>query len=650
MLTVGQETPDAAPSRRDEVDDPPPPRTRRLLATWAGPSTVAVVCWGIGSALAVAVVHAVDPNPLTVAGAVLPIAFGAVAVAVVLPVAVRWPSDRMAGGVAGLYAAWIALVQVSGLHGTPFAQEIPYSGDTDRLISLAERLSTTWRSADAFLPGVPSEYPPLYPWIVGHLADLLNRPAWTMMKPVQIVVISGTVIAAFVLWRRLVGAPIALAMAAVAPAIFTWAFKDYEIITLAVFIPYVLATFTGRPRSEGGLHWLPAGIIGGLFVTTYVGYLFYGSAGVLALIVVRLLRPDRRRYLLHLLGVAITAAVVASWYLLPLAIAYLTRPREPLALTFPNRVIASDPVPTPFFEPTVFGALALAGLAGMFWYRRREWWAQSCLLLLCGIALSWGFAMLSLVLTGTAYFVPKVPRMVSMLLVVSGVLTVARAAGPLARKLAPAAPRSMARSASIGALTLLLIASGLTCWEAWTPGSPRGFESFTTRADSIEPNGATKAHLETLPNRSSTRFAPDNRSQYPSASSAVPVNLIRSAVQSRLGPDARPMSLSVDSRIYKYVDWYCYLEGRGYASNSLALYTSRHQELRRLSAIAEPTAFATASAHTRFGPIDVFVLRKSAGKWVFRSSIQFSPDAFKGGAFDVVNDVPGGLVVAVRRR
>lgn len=622
----------------------------RLPRIRVGASTIAVLCWLVGMVLAVVIVRAIDLDPLTLRGAVLPIPMAVVAAAVMLGLAARWPTDRVTGAVAGLYAAWLALVQISALHGTPFAQRGVHNNDWVRLASLANRLSTSWGSADAYLPGVPSEYPPLYPWIVGHLADILQQPAWVMMKPVQIMVLSGTVVAAFALWNRLIPAPMALAIAAVAPAIFTWPYKDYEIITLGIFVPYLLATFTDRPRSRGGLHWLPAGIIGGLVALTYIGYVLFGSGAVVALVIARLLRPDRRRYLLHLAGVVVTAAVVTSWYLVPLLHAYLTRTRTQLSDTYPNRAIADEPVPTPFLEPTLFGVLALAGLVGLFWYRRREWWAQPILLIFGGIVLYWAASLLSTVLTGHTYFLPKAPRMMSTILIVAGLLTVARAAGPLVSRLLPAVPGSMARGAAIGGLSLVLLVSGLTCWEAWTPGDPRGFVDTTRTPDGVVPNTATKAHLDTLPDGRPTRFAPERRLEYSGALPALPATTIRSEVERRLGPDARPMTLSVDSRMYLYVHWYCYLEGSAYASSSLERFWDRYRELRRLSAITDPKAFADASAHTRFGGIDVFILRKRDGRLWSVYGVNFSPDAFRGGAFDMVDNLPGDLVLAIRHQ
>lgn len=110
------------------------------------------------------------------------------------------------------------------------------------------------------------------------------------------------------------------------------------------------------------------------------------------------------------------------------------------------------------------------------------------------------------------------------------------------------------------------------------------------------------------------------------------------------------MSLSVDLRIYMYVHWYCYTQGSAIASNSLEQFPARKQELRRLSAITEPKSFADASAHTRFGGIDVFLLRDRAGRWWSVDGISFAPRAFRGGAFDIVDNLPSHLVLAIRRQ
>ncbi|MBB3661710.1 hypothetical protein FB384_000614 [Prauserella sediminis] len=613
----------------------------RRLTRGIGPATTAVTCYVAAMALSWLLIDLADLNPLTLRGAVAPVAVGAVIAVVAIALAARFASDRLAGAVAGLYAGWIGLVLMNALHGTPFGHNELHNWDTIRMSALANRLTTTWGSTDAFLPGLPSEYPVLYPWLVARASELLGRPTWTLVGDMEVLFISASALVAFLLWRRLTSSPAALAMAAVTPVVFMHGHKSYEILTLAVFVPWALATFTGLPRNRGGLHWLPAGVIGGLFVCAYTGYLMFGVIGGLAIIAARLLRPNRGPYLRHLLGVLVTAVVVSSWYVVPLAWAYLTRTRNVVADTYPNAVIGEDPVPLPFLEVTPIGLLALAGLFGVCWYLTREWWAQPMLLLVGGIYLYWAVYMTQLVNNGHTGFLVKTPRMVTMVLVTAGVLTLVRAAKPVAAKLRLTPPRSV----GIAALAVLLVSSGLLAWDKWTPGNPKGFadaEPYVPHSD-VEPNPALRAHMEPGPDGRRSDFIPSDL-----VAPQLPADRIAAEVEARLGADARPMSLSTDMRLYAYELWWGYLQRGHYSANSLMRYTERSAELDELAAIDDPRRFAAASANTRFGVIDVFVLRKDEGGWHFDNRITFDPASFRGDAFDVVDDLPGGFVLAVR--
>lgn len=638
---MNQDVDDEDLDTRDLATSPTPPGVLRRLARAVGPSTTAVLCYIAAMALSWLVIDLADLNPLTLRGSVTPVAAGAVVAVGAIALAVRYSSDRLAGAVAGLYAGWIGMVLMNALHGTPFGHNELNNWDTIRMSALANRLTSTWGSTDAFLPGLPSEYPVLYPWLIARASELLDRPTWSLFGDMEVLFISASALVAFLLWRRLTSAPAALAMAAVAPIVFMHGHKSYEILTLAVFVPWALATFVGLSRRSGGLHWLPAGIIGGLFVCTYTGYLMFGAMGGLAIIAARLLRPNRGPYLLHLLGVLVTSVVVSSWYVFPLLWAYLTQQRDVVADTYPNAEITSDPVPLPFLELTPLGLLALAGLFGMCWYRTREWWAQPMLLLLGGIYLYWAVYMLQLVGNGHTGFLVKTPRMVTMVLVTAGVLTLVRAARPVAAKLGFTPPRSV----GVAALAVLLVSSGLTAWNTWTPGDPKGFLDAApiVPRSQVQANPALRAHMEPGPDGERSDFIPRDLVAPP-----MPANRIAAEVEARLGPDAMPMSLSTDMRLYVYERWWGYLQRGHYSANSLMRYEDRSAELERISGIEDPQRFASASASTKFGGIDVFVLRKHEDGWNFDDRVTFSPESFRGGAFDVVDDLPAGLVLAVR--
>ena len=79
--------------------------------------------------------------------------------------------------------------------------------------------------------------------------------------------------------------------------------------------------------------------------------------------------------------------------------------------------------------------------------------------------------------------------------------------------------------------------------------------------------------------------------------------------------------------------------------------------MRKLSGVTDPAAFAAASAHTAFGPIDVFILHAhrtgTAGPGRPLSPrtarITFTPAQFSPAAFTVFTNLHGGYVLAVRK-
>ena len=97
---------------------------------------------------------------------------------------------------------------------------------------------------------------------------------------------------------------------------FSLPVKAFEILALVVFVPWAVATFGEPPR--GRLHWLPAGLIGGLSIVLNWAFIIYGALGILALAVLTWrASPDRARYVRHVALTVIVALVVASWYLVP---------------------------------------------------------------------------------------------------------------------------------------------------------------------------------------------------------------------------------------------------------------------------------------------------------------------------------------------
>jgi hypothetical protein len=83
---------------------------------------------------------------------------------------------------------------------------------------------------------------------------------------------------------------------------------------------------------------------------------------------------------------------------------------------------------------------------------------------------------------------------------------------------------------------------------------------------------------------------------------------------------------------------------------------ARYAALRELSRVTSPAAFAVASARTAFGPVDVFILKRtSPAQWAWQPfdapypAITFTPAQFSPDAFTVFTNLPGNLVLAVRQ-
>jgi hypothetical protein len=161
-------------------------------------------------------------------------------------------------------------------------------------------------------------------------------------------------------------------------------------------------------------------------------------------------------------------------------------------------------------------------------------------------------------------------------------------------------------------------------------------------------NEASNAFLEPLPDGSYPRFAPA-RNRVP----WFPTDTIIADVQSVLGPRAAPVTVSSSERLFAIQPWPGYIGVGAKAAAATSNWTARFHALLELSRVTNPVAFAQASAHTRFGPIDAFVLSNTGRYWYwtpldYDGTVRFTPAQFSSPAFRVFSDLPDGVVLAVR--
>jgi len=588
----------------------------------------AVLTWLVAMPLLSQLPRYVNLNPFTGRGATFPVAVALVLATVLLGVAlvvVGRPrlEGPFAGVCAGLLAAWVALTLRAALYGTPFGY-VGLGKDMARMSAMANRYSTTIQSADPWIPNLPAEYPPLYPWLIGRAAALLDLPAWRLVGKAEVVTMSAAVLVAFVLWQRLVGVWPALVIPAL--SMLTWGQPDkaFEIISLLVFTPWVLDVLAHPPRRR--LHWLVSGVIGGLIVLTYQGWLIFAALGIAAMIVSGWrAAPDRRAYVRHLLAVMAVAAVVASWFVVPYVVTALRSGTQVVAdLYQPPEGLLADLFP--FLAPTPLALFQLVGLVGLVALRRSTWWAQPILLLVASAVVFRVVFTMRYVLTGHTTAIQYTPRMYGVLLTAAGVLTAAVWLPAVLTRLGATTGRRVLAAAV--AIALGWAAFGLA--QVWMP---RG---------GATPNDAARAHLEPLPGGGYPRYAPaDARTWW------FPSGPVIRAVERAIGPVGDRVTLSTNERLYSYAAWSGYM-GRGSGSaNSLARWHDRRAEIVRLAGIGNADALADAAGRTRFGPIDVLILYRQPDGWYF-SDIRFAPEQFRSPRWSVI-DLPQRVVAVIRR-
>ncbi len=581
---------------------------------------------------------AVDHSPFTLQGSATPLVVGAALMASGLLVARRRQSWPVAGLVAGAFAGWVALTMHTGLHGTPYG--FFDSDDTLRLSAMAERYTTTIHSADGIVGSVPSEYPPLFPWLIGRVAVIADVPAWRLLGIAETILTSAVIVVGFALWRRMLSDWVALVVALVTFTVFLNPAKPYEVMALDVTIPWVLATFA--QHSGRRLGWMPAGIVGGLLITLYQGYLTFTALGIVILIAITWrATPHRGQYARHVAGVVIVALAVSSWYLAPYVSWALSHGLQETD-RFQDPLIAMNPFP--FLSVTPVGALTAVGLVGVVWYRHLMWWARPLLLLTLS-AYVYRFAAEALFIgNGHTLVLQYTVYVIIASLSVAGVLTAARGLPALLRRLAISPPTGLGALA-VGLVVMWAATNG---WYDWLPGLPPPTDQFlaSTRTSGSQ---STVAFLMALPDGSYPRFAPTT-----GRLAWFPTSPIVHDVQSVLGRHSAPVTLSWSETLFATQPWPGFIAVGANAAPGTEHWFSRVAALKTLSRTTNPTAFAHASAHTPYGAIDAFVLHQHGGLWYWAAynnptTITFSPTQFARSTFVTFRGLPNDTVVAVRR-
>jgi hypothetical protein len=609
------------------------------------PSLAAFIIWLVCLPVAFGLASLGPANPFLLRVAMVPIVVAIAGVIVVGIASRRLPADLASGIGAGLFGGWVAFTLRVALHGTPYGFD-GLGADAGRMAAMANRYASTWHSSDGIVPSVPSHYPLLFPWLVGRTSALINVPAWKLLGPAEAITLSFVVVAGYILWRKLLPGPLALAVTLPVLLCFSLPEKAYEILALSVFIPWAMATFGDPPR--GRLHWLPAGLIGGLSIVLSWAFIIYGALGILALAVLTWrASADRGRYVRHVVLTVIVSLVVASWYLVPYLGWGLLHGSKQVDDLFQGGGIQDSPLL--FLTPSPIGVLELIGVIGLLWYRGRVSWGMPLLLLTVSAYAYWLLGLASFSLTGHTLLLQDTPRLIGPMLAAAGVLTIVHTAPSIARRISV---RSVPSGLPALALCLLVVWTAFTAWQGWMPGGPTPDGGLYQPAVSTAWNESTAAFATPLPDGRYVRVA----AQRDLEDAWFPIDPIKNDVTSVLGASATPVTLSASEHLFAFVNWPGYIAVSMGAAGTNTNWPARFAALQKLSRVTDPAAFAAASARTAFGPVDVFILQRSSPtRWTWQPIdapypvLTFTPAQFSPQAFTVFTNLPGNYVLAVRQ-
>jgi galactan 5-O-arabinofuranosyltransferase len=298
---------------------------------------------------------------------------GAVAGAAVALVARRRP--RLAAE-AGVAAAGVLLgaAGTAALHGTRWGWYGLYADSSFRT-QMATRYAETPALVDYGYRDLPAYYPPALGWLEGRLAAVTGLAGWEAVKPVELVVGVLVPLAAYLLWRPVVGALPASAVAALVTIWTAHPQKPDEWLVLTCLLPWWLLTVRDlrAPGVDRWSVWRLGVVLGLLLLVHTYWFLPFGMATLLALSydAVRARQGDRRAPRLPLpravaIGAVGLAVSAVSWG--PVVVARLRLPSDNLQMRYSYLGGNVPPFPLPPLE-----ASELASLVGVAWLAEAAW-------------------------------------------------------------------------------------------------------------------------------------------------------------------------------------------------------------------------------------------------------------------------------------
>jgi hypothetical protein len=349
---------------------------------------------------------------------------------------------------------------------------------------------------------------------------------------------------------------------------------------------------------------------------------------------------ERARLLIRWGVTVLVALVVASWFVLPLAKAYLSGRVEVVADLWLGSPLVAEPFTIISPRPLLITALQVAGLLGTAALLRRAWWAAPIGLYVVGVLVERVLMLIRFTGTGHAFMLYYVAASLSYALDVAGILTLVQVWHWARPRLA--ARQLQVRLVGLTLVSLLVGTCAYSAYVAWAP-APRGVVDNVTNPVTAYSNSML-AHAQRLPSGHKVHFPA------PTSPPGFPNDDVVAFVHESLGPSADPDVISDNQAIFAFNAWGDWLMPDRVAASGLTRWDYRHGLLSTLARTTDPSALANGLAHLQFGPVDVLILKvrstpAGALTWSF-ADIDFDPSAFSGPQFRVSSPIQGYVVVA----
>ncbi len=336
------------------------------------------------------------------------------------------------------------------------------------------------------------------------------------------------------------------------------------------------------PEGRRPIHPVIAGIGFGLMVPLYPNFLMFGLLGIgLVMLVGWRTSPEPRAYLVRAAVTVGIAAVLASWYLGPLLVAYSQGRTEVVADLFKSGALANTQFALLGSRSWVLFALQLTGAAGVLVLWRLAWWARPMGLLAAGVLVVKAVMLLRFVDGGHSFMLLYVPYLMRFMAAAAGVLTLweaARLLGPVLRTRLATPPRLV----GVAAVAALVGVIGASAYAGSWLVMPAGY---------LDANGAKASGVTSLSTAAHAEYRPDGtKPRYPYGTMAplFPAAQVYRDIDDELGKGADPVVLSADQRVFSFRDLRNYLPPARESSNALTLWDTRERGLREIAAIDDP--------------------------------------------------------------